>query len=117
MQVPFAGLGTIPAGQHWPHDVTMLGSQHVPSGVITSLELEHGVTHLPPKLIFPCGQGIPVNGIGQMEPSGLVVVFVGGTAGRPVLSQMQTSAIGPDAAAACVVCPGPRFGHSHTYMT
>jgi hypothetical protein len=64
-------LGTVPAGQHVPHDVTWVGSQHVPPGVITWLLLVQTATHLPPTLTLPLGHGIPVNGIGQIEPSGL----------------------------------------------
>ena len=47
MQVPFAGSGIVPGGQHCPHNVTWLGSQHAPSIVMPSLGFEHGVTHLP----------------------------------------------------------------------
>ena len=109
--VPSVRLGTVPAGQHVPQDVTWVGSQHAPSGVITWLLLVQGATHLLPTRTSPLGHGIPVNGIGQIEAVGLTIDLTGGTAASPVESQMQTSANGPDAAAACVVCPGPRLGH------
>jgi hypothetical protein len=73
--------------------------------------LVQGATHLLPTRTSPLGHGIPVNGIGQIEAVGLTIDLTGGTAASPVESQMQTSANGPDAAAACVVCPGPRLGH------
>ena len=58
----------------------------------------------PPTLTSPFGQGIPVNGIGQIEAVGLMVDLTGGTAASPVESQMHTSARGPDVAAAWVPC-------------
>jgi len=69
--VPSVRLGTVPAGQHVPQDVTWVGSQHAPSGVITWLLLVQGATHLLPTRTSPLGHGIPVSGIGQIEPSGL----------------------------------------------
>jgi hypothetical protein len=64
-----------------------LGLQHVPSGVITSLELVQGVTHLPLKLICPFGQGSPVkspgHGLSIVAPYPAIV-------GRPVFWQTQT---------------------------
>ena len=108
--MPFAKSAVVPGGQHSPHAVTSAGLQQAPFGVLTSL-FAHGATHLPPTLIWPLGQGMPVRGIGQIEAVGLTVVLTGGAAASPVLSQMQISASGPDAAAGCVFCPGPSRGH------
>jgi hypothetical protein len=120
MQLPFAGFGVIPGGQHWPHAATMLGSQHLPSGVITSLELAQGATHLLPTRTCPLGQGIPVNGVGQYECVGLRLLSPGnlgwpqsgGTAGWWVSLQIHTSASGPDGAKGFVSA-----GHWHVYIT
>ncbi|MBV8282087.1 MAG: hypothetical protein JO347_08500 [Candidatus Eremiobacteraeota bacterium] len=43
-----------------------------------------GATHLPPTFTWPFGQGMPVNGIGQIEPLGLMLDLTGGTAASPV---------------------------------
>ena len=107
VQVPFARSATVPGGQQVPQAVTSAGLQQTPFGVRTSL-LAQGATHLPPTFTWPFGQGIPVSGIGQIEPVGLMLDLTGGTAASPVESQRQTSASGPDCAAACVPC-----GHWH----
>jgi hypothetical protein len=90
----------MPFGQHCPHSATLFGSQQTPSGVITWPGLVQGATHLLPLTrIWPAmGQGTPVSGVGQIECVGLRLLppgtlgwpQSGGTAGRPVLSQMQT---------------------------
>jgi hypothetical protein len=108
--VPFARSATVPGGQQVPHDVTPIGLQQAPFGVLTSL-LAQGATHLPPTFTWPLGQGIPVSGMGQMEPVGLMLDLTGGTAAKPVLSHRQTCPSGPDCAAACVP-----FGHWQEYV-
>lgn len=75
---------------------------------MTSLELVHGVTHLPLKLICPFEQDGPVNDGGQGTPSGLSEVLTGGCACHPVFWQMQTYWPAPDVDAS--VEP---VGHSH----
>ena len=92
MQVPLEASGVVPGGQRVPQDETLLGSQQAPFCVMPSAGFEHGVTHWPPRLIWPVGHGIPVSGGGQATPSGLVTDLTPTVcAGRCVLSQRQAT--------------------------
>ena len=66
MQVPLAGSGVVPGGQHVPQDVICEGLQQEPSSAIPSLGFEQGVTQLPTPLSRTCPAGQP--GAGHMPP-------------------------------------------------